>query len=238
MPENKPESKPKNNPKSDPKSKTNNNPKSNSKSNPKSNLKSNPENKPKSNPKSKTKSKTKSKSESKPIISRSRIIAAEYYQKYVQATNEATAIQAIKKSSAQLEKTISKISRKKSSYAYAAGKWTLHELLRHVIDTERVFAYRALSFSRKDQTPLPSFDQDHWAENANAGQLGWDELKKEFKAVRKSTEFLFASFNEEQLLQVGSASGNPINVLGLGFVIAGHRVHHQKIIKEKYLAKK
>lgn len=127
------------------------------------------------------------------------------------------------------------ITDEKSRYKYAEGKWTIKELLQHLIDAERVFAYRALVFARKDENTLPSFDENEYADNSNAHARDWRDLINEFNAVRQSTEYLFNSFSEEALQQIGKASNYTITVSSLGFVIAGHLNHHLKIIKERYL---
>lgn len=127
------------------------------------------------------------------------------------------------------------ITEEKSLYKYAEGKWTIKQLLQHIIDTERVFGYRALAFARKDKNTLPSFDENEYAENSNANARDWKGLIYEFSVVRQSTEYLFNSFSEEALQQIGKASSYTVNVSSLGFVIAGHLNHHLKIIQEKYL---
>ena len=123
----------------------------------------------------------------------------------------------------------------KSDYRYAENKWSIKEVLQHIIDTERVFNFRALCFARKDATPLPGFDENHYALFSNAGKRDWSSLLEEFKAVRKSSELLFASFDDEQLNAGGTANNNSNYVLGMGFIMVGHSLHHMKVIKEKYL---
>ena len=123
----------------------------------------------------------------------------------------------------------------KRDYRYAEGKWTIKEMLQHIIDAERVFAYRGLCIARKDTTPLPGFDENNYANNAKANIRDWDEMMEEFKAVRRSSEILFGSFDEEQLETNGTANNNPIYVLAIGFVLVGHVNHHLSILKERYL---
>lgn len=123
----------------------------------------------------------------------------------------------------------------KRDYRYAEGKWTIKEMLQHIIDAERVFAYRGLCIARKDTTPLPGFDENNYANNAKANTRDWDEMMEEFKAVRRSSEILFGSFDEEQLETNGTANNNPIYVLAIGFVLVGHVNHHLRILKERYL---
>jgi len=162
-------------------------------------------------------------------------IAAEFYHPYISLVKEENVLKAIKKSATQVKKFLKTIPGKKIDYAYAEGKWTIKQILQHLIDAERVFTYRATAFARKDATPLPSFDENIWAQNAKIKNRKWKDLVEEFKTVRKSTELLFQSFDEEQLLSTGTASNNTINVLAIGFICAGHAEHHMKVIKERYL---
>jgi len=123
----------------------------------------------------------------------------------------------------------------KHNYRYAAGKWTLKEMLQHIIDAERVFCYRALVFARNDTVELPSFDEDAYALNSNASSRDWDDLLEEFNQLRSSSMKMFTSFNEDQLNASGIASKNSITVLGLGYVIVGHVLHHVNVIRERYI---
>jgi uncharacterized damage-inducible protein DinB len=169
------------------------------------------------------------------MIKKENAVAADYYHKYIQAAGEDDVLKALKKSTKEFRKFLERIPRKKLHHAYAEGKWTIKEILRHIIDAERVFAYRALAFARKDGTELPSFDENNWALHAQTVHRKWKDLVEEFQAVRKSTELLYDSFNEDQLLSSGTASGNSVNVLALGYIMAGHIRHHMNIIKERYL---
>ncbi|MBS1949198.1 MAG: DinB family protein [Bacteroidetes bacterium] len=171
------------------------------------------------------------------MLNKKHAIAAEYYHKYINASTEKEVLKAIKKNSAEFEKLLKKIPSKKLNHAYAEGKWTIKELLQHIIDAERVFAYRALRIARMDTTPLSSFDENSWASHSRAPERRWADLVKEFRWLRKSTEILFASFDEDQLLAKGTASNHEINVLALGYIIPGHVEHHINIIKEKYLGR-
>jgi len=169
------------------------------------------------------------------MISKSEIIPAEFYQPYLDLIKEDEIGSAQKKNTRQFRKFLKKIPSKKIDYAYAEGKWTIRESLQHVIDAERVFAYRALRLSRLDATPLAGFDENTWAIHAGGATRQWDDLLQEFKAVRSATEYLFTSLSEEQLRFVGQASGRPQNAFTLGFLIPGHAAHHLRIIKERYL---
>ncbi len=162
-------------------------------------------------------------------------VAAAFFQGYLSATEENEVADALKNSMRSFKKMIKALPRKKIDYAYAEGKWTIRELLQHLIDAERVFAYRALWFARKDPAPLPGFDENNWATHAKATNKKWKDLVMEFELVHQSTEMMFESFDDEQLLSSGIASDHPINVIALGFIAAGHLQHHINIIYERYL---
>jgi hypothetical protein len=153
----------------------------------------------------------------------------------LETVEETDLVKSLKKSRKEFLFLIKQIPRDKIDFAYAPGKWTLCQVVQHIIDSERVFAYRALSFARKDKTPLPSFDENLWAAESASDNRSWKDLKNEFKSLRKSNEFLFASFDEDQLRSEGIASNSPVNCLALGFICSGHLLHHVRIIKEKYL---
>jgi uncharacterized damage-inducible protein DinB len=126
------------------------------------------------------------------------------------------------------------ITEEKSTYTYAEGKWTLKEVLQHLIDTERVFAYRALAIARKDTTTLPSFDENEYATNSNANDRTWQSLTEEMHQVRACTRMLFNSFTDETLTIAGKFSNNTSTVETLGLIIVGHFYHHVNIVKERY----
>lgn len=123
----------------------------------------------------------------------------------------------------------------KADYAYAEAKWTLKELLQHIIDGERVFNYRALAISRKETISLPGFEENMYAANSNANARNWEDLCEELKAVRASTVYLYKSFNDSMLEQMGTANNNPVKVSAIGFTTVGHLYHHKKVIEERYL---
>jgi DinB superfamily len=169
------------------------------------------------------------------MIPKTEMILAEFYRPYVDLVKEKEIGSALKKNTRQFKKLLQSIPHKKIDHAYAEGKWTIREVLRHIIDAERVFAYRALRFARKDATPLPGFDENQWAVHSGAGHCEWDDLINEFKSVRKATEYLFASFSDDQLLFAGDANGRPQNAFTIGFIIPGHAAHHMHLLKERYL---
>jgi hypothetical protein len=171
----------------------------------------------------------------KNMATKKEVIAADFYHGYINAAKSDDVLKALKISTRNFKKLLEEIPKKKIDYAYAEGKWTIREMLQHMLDAERVFTYRALRFARKDATPLQSFDEKSWAQNAQVQNRKWKDMVDEFKALREATESLYNSFNEDQLLSKGMASNKEINVLALGFICAGHVEHHINIIKERYL---
>ena len=123
---------------------------------------------------------------------------------------------------------------KKADYSYAPGKWSVKDVLQHLIDAERVLSYRALCFARNDQTELPGFDESQYGEHMMANWRTIDDLLIEMKVVRNATILLFKNFNDEMLLRKGICYKVKIDVLSLGFAIIGHQKHHFNIIKSKY----
>ena len=123
----------------------------------------------------------------------------------------------------------------KFEYRYAEGKWTIKEIIQHIIDTERIFSYRALRFSRNDKTPLPGFDENHYVDNTEANNRSIQELLSEMSAVRHATLFLFKSLSSEQLIRMGVASNKEISTRALGYLTIGHMIHHQNVYVERYL---
>ena len=129
----------------------------------------------------------------------------------------------------------SSIPEEKADYSYAKGKWTVKQLFQHVIDTERILAYRAMSISRNEPMPLYGFDENSYAENAPASHRTLASLKEEFVLIRKSTDLLFRSFTEEQLAKRGVVNKNTITVNAIYYILFGHNIHHTNILKDKYL---
>lgn len=123
----------------------------------------------------------------------------------------------------------------KLAYRYAEGKWTIKEILVHISDDERIYAYRALRFARNDKTELPGFEQDDYARYAGANERSLDDILEEMTTVRNATISLFNSFDGEALTRAGVANGNIMSVRAAAYHIAGHELHHINIIKERYL---
>lgn len=123
----------------------------------------------------------------------------------------------------------------KWDYRYEDGKWTIKEILRHIIDTERIFAYRALRFAREDKTPLPGFDQDTYILPTETLNTSLQSLLDEYQSCRMATSIMFINFSDEMLKKIGEASNNPMSAGAAGFIIVGHEKHHCNIIRERYL---
>ena len=123
----------------------------------------------------------------------------------------------------------------KEQYRYAEGKWTIKQLIQHIIDSERVFGYRALTFSRNDANQLPGFDENEYVKHSSANERPYKDLLEELKSVRLSTVLLFKSFEESDLIMTGTASGKTMSVKALGYITSGHLLHHLKIIEDRYL---
>jgi DinB superfamily len=164
-------------------------------------------------------------------------LAAEAYQNYIKLSPDDNVMDALEQNTKNFRRLLKNIPKKKIDKAYQEGKWTIKELVQHIIDAERVFVYRAITFARKDNAQLPSFDENTWAANSMAAQRNWKDLIDEFKSLRGATERMFASFDDSQLRAIGTASNKEINVLALGYIISGHVEHHINIIKERYLKK-
>ena len=158
-----------------------------------------------------------------------------FYHNYINQVPQDELMDAFRVQGPAFVNFIEAIPTSKHDYRYAEGKWTIKEVLQHIIDAERVFAYRALRFARKDDTPLPGFDENLFAENAKADGRNWDDLVAEFKVLRKSSEHMFAAFDADQLDATGKANNHPVYVMGIGFIVIGHSLHHMRIIKERYL---
>lgn len=159
----------------------------------------------------------------------------EYFQRYTAYVTEEDLFLAMDTHQPQSLSFFEHLPADKWDHRYAEAKWTIKEMLQHIIDTERVFQYRALAFSRKDKTDLPSFDENLYASNAEASRRSPDELLKEFELIQKSGKALFQSFSPAQLQSSGFANGKEVYVEGMGFIMVGHVLHHIKMIRERYL---
>lgn len=160
---------------------------------------------------------------------------APFYQPYITAIDNVILMEELEISVHRLVKFVQDIPMDKFDYRYAEGKWTIKDILQHLIDAERIFCYRALRFARLDATPLPGFEENDYALNANGSGRTIKDLLSELLTVRESTLSLFKNFSDEILMRKGIASGNEMTVRAIGFIIIGHQNHHQRIFQERYL---
>lgn len=128
-----------------------------------------------------------------------------------------------------------KIPASKGTFSYAEGKWTINELVQHITDAERVFAYRAMCFARGEKHALPGFEEDDYVAESRANEVGLNELLEEFTAVREASMCLFRNFNEATLARTGVANGNTFTVAAHGVIIVGHAIHHTEVLAERYI---
>ena len=159
----------------------------------------------------------------------------EYFHNYISQAEGDDLMEVLNRQTLSFAEFLEEIPKKKRNYRYAEAKWTIKEMLQHIIDAERIFCYRALCFARKDTTPLPGFDENSYAANSKSENRKWKSLVNEFMVVRWSTENLFSSFDAEQLESGGTSGGKSNYVMAIGFIIAGHANHHMKVIEERYL---
>lgn len=154
---------------------------------------------------------------------------------YLRLAAAGTIAEAVEKYSAGISAFFKNIPAEKIDFRYAPDKWNIKEMLQHIIDTERIFAYRALRIARHDKTPLPGFDEKTYTAAANVSQRSWENLLPEFDAVRKSTDLLLLSFTKEQLQQSGITNNEPNTAEAISYSVYGHILHHINILKERYL---
>lgn len=159
----------------------------------------------------------------------------QYFARYVSRVDADSLSEAMVKYKDLLTDFYRNLPEAKAEYRYAPDKWTLKELLQHVVDTERIMSYRLLRISRGDKTPLASFDENSYAVASNANARSFDSIKEEFIAVRKATDLLIASLSEEQLNEEGVASNLPVTANAVGYIIFGHMLHHKAVVEQKYL---
>ena len=161
---------------------------------------------------------------------------APFYAGYVGSVPDGDLIEILSQQRTEATQLFGAIDEARSRFRYAPGKWTIAEVLGHIIDAERVFTYRALTFARGDASHLPSFDENAWAATSNAGARTMKSLLEEYSAVRAATIALFRSFGPAEIARTGVASKNPISVRAILYIVAGHERHHLRILRERYLS--
>lgn len=160
---------------------------------------------------------------------------AAWYAGYVNRTKGETPVELIQQYAATINIFIENLPEEKADFAYAEGKWTVKQVVQHLIDSERIFVYRALRFCRKDATPLSGFEENDFAVNDETANRSFASIKEEFIALRKSTDLFINNLNEKQLQQSGLANNHAVTVNAICFIIFGHLLHHKAILEERYL---
>jgi len=159
-----------------------------------------------------------------------------YFATYINKVAEGhELVEALIGSFQQAKETVSTLTEDQLTYRYEEGKWTIKEILVHLMDTEKIFNYRALRYARKDYTPLVGFEQDDYVPHSGANDRSIQSIMNEYELLRACTISQFKNFTDEMLLRKGSVGGNKLSVRAIGFMQSGHIVHHIRIIKERYL---
>lgn len=159
-----------------------------------------------------------------------------YFSRYIKLVPDQPLLQSLQQGLEEGLQTWESIDEAKASFRYAPEKWSIKEMLSHVIDTERIFAYRALCFARAESAPLIGFDHDRYVAHSEADQRPWPGLVAELKLVRQASIALFGSFSEKQLTRIGRVGENQFSVRAIAYLIAGHNKHHIHVLQERYLA--
>ncbi|MBT2681456.1 DinB family protein [Bacillus sp. ISL-35] len=158
-----------------------------------------------------------------------------YMRSYVQLIPEGDIIQILNGQLASTHKLFSVVTEEQADYRYAEGKWTLSEVLGHLTDTERIMSYRILRIARGDKSPLMGFDENEYVQEASFYERAIAELLEDYQNVRRSTISLLKGLPQKSLLNKGNANGFEVSVETIAYMIAGHELHHLKIIQQKYL---
>lgn len=160
---------------------------------------------------------------------------AEYYERYVSLVTDGDIATTLVDQPAEIRSVLADVPEEKGVFAYADGKWTIKELLSHVIDGERIFAYRALRISRGDKTPIEGFEQDDYIATSNANNRTFKDLIDEFALERQANLHLVNNISDAASQQMGTASEKPVSARAIAYIMAGHVRHHIDILKERYL---
>ncbi|WP_162053090.1 DinB family protein [Pontibacter pamirensis] len=162
----------------------------------------------------------------------------DYYQQYMDLLPEGDILYILEKQGSDLRYMFRKISDERAEEAYAEGKWTMKEVLQHLIDSDRIFGYRALCISRGEEATLPGWDEGKYAYNSLANIRPLESLLDEYELTRRSNMAMFRSFTFEMMNNRGVANGREISLRGLIHVIAAHELHHMHILQTRYLKRK
>ncbi len=159
----------------------------------------------------------------------------EYYETYVSKVEGNSGLEQLESQISDVLSALSGLDDERARYRYEPGKWSIKELLGHMVDTERVFAYRAMCLARGEKAPLPGMDQDDYVTGTNFDARSLSSLLEEYEYQRRSTLALLSSLSEEEASRAGVASDVPVSVRALAYIIAGHEAHHLGVLRERYL---
>lgn len=159
----------------------------------------------------------------------------EFFERYVKLSNNTPLVDLLRSNAKEMNDLFEGLSKEDALYKYEEDKWTLKQVFGHLVDTERIFNYRALCVARGEPNALLSFDQDVYVDNADFNAMPISKLQEQYNATRQYTIALFSHFSDEEILRRGSISGYSFTVRATGYVIAGHELHHLNIINEYYL---
>jgi hypothetical protein len=160
---------------------------------------------------------------------------APYFEKYVSLVPAGDVVETLERQLGETLALLRGLDEEQGGSRYEPGKWSVKELVGHLVDAERVFAYRALSFARGDRTPLPGFEQDDYVAGGNFDARTLKDLIDEFDSVRRATVALLRPLDEEAWRRTGTANDNPFSVRALAYIVAGHELHHLNVLKTRYL---
>jgi hypothetical protein len=159
-----------------------------------------------------------------------------YYETYISQVEDGSLLKTLAAQRDETAALLAGLTEAQAAHRYAPGKWSLKEVIGHLADSERIFAYRALRIARGDGTPLASFDENAYVPAADFGRRTLPDVASEFRAVREATLALLASLDDAAWLRMGTASDKPVSVRALGYIIAGHERHHVRVLRQRYLA--
>ena len=159
-----------------------------------------------------------------------------YYNRYIELVESDDILTVLENQNREMSELLDRFGEEAAAFRYTPEKWSVKEVIGHIIDVERIFTYRALRFARNDKTPLAEFDDEEYIKHANFDMRTLIDIADEFRVVRESTLTLFYSFEDEIYDRLGTTSGYKFTVRAIPFIIAGHEAHHRHVIREKYMS--
>ena len=157
-----------------------------------------------------------------------------YFSFYIEQVDYQNVIEALTVNKDLVINLFKSLSEEQKNFRYEVGKWSPHEILGHLTDTERIFGYRALCIARGEKQSLPGFDENEYADGAKFSEISFESLLEQYRLVRDGSLALFSTFTAEVASQIGNANGNAVSAKALIWMIAGHEIHHLKVLREKY----